>query len=284
MKKKWREYFYLMRAHKPIGILLLLWPTLWALWLASHGKPDPLIVAVFVAGVILMRSAGCVMNDIVDRHIDKEVKRTRDRPLAAGRIHKREAIVLCCLLLLGAFCLVLLLNPFTVFLAGFGVVLAFVYPFMKRYTHLPQAALGVAFSWGVPMAFAAVTNSIPPAAWLLFFTAAVWPVIYDTMYAMVDKEDDLRIGVKSTAILFGQLDTVMIATFQVSFLILLAWVGLCFDLNAYFYLSLLVAEGFFAWEQYLLKDHRPEKSYRAFVNNHWVGLVVFVGIVLGSSQ
>lgn len=279
IKEKFMQYLLLMRLHKPIGILLLLWPTLWALWLASAGKPDVLVLAIFIAGVILMRSAGCVINDFADRHFDRHVARTRERPLTAGKVSARGAIFLFCILSLCAFLLVLLLNRLTIELALVGAALAVVYPFMKRYTHLPQAGLGAAFSWGVPMAFAAQTGTVPAAAWVVFFTALLWPLVYDTMYAMVDREDDIKLGLKSTAILFAENDTLIIGLLQIGFLAGLLYTGFLFKLKLPYYLSLIVAGGFFIHQRRLIKDRNPQNCFKAFLNNNWVGLVIFAGIV-----
>jgi 4-hydroxybenzoate polyprenyltransferase len=275
-----KNYCYLLRLHKPVGILLLLWPTLWALWLASDGRPDWSIVAIFVLGVIVMRSAGCVINDIADRNIDGLVARTRLRPIATGVISVRAALLVFFLLSLTGFLLVLLLNHFTIYLALVGAVLMVVYPYLKRVTHLPQVGLGLAFSWGVPMAFAAVQNAVPPEAWLLFAAATLWPISYDTIYALVDREDDIAVGIKSTAILFDDKDTVWIATFQVAFLLLMAYVGWVFELNVLYYVGLLAAEGLFAYQQFLMKDGDPQACFEAFLNNQWVGLLIFLGILM----
>ena len=220
-----REYALLMRLDRPIGALLLLWPTLWALWIAAGGPPALDILAIFVLGVLLMRSAGCVINDYVDRDLDSRVSRTRNRPLAAARVSPREALGLFLVLMLAAFALVLLLNPLTVLLSLAGAALAVSYPFLKRFTYLPQVHLGLAFAWAVPMAFAAQQNTVPPVAWLLMSGAVVWAVVYDTMYAMVDREDDIRAGAKSTAILFGELDRLFIGVFQVLVIVSLLLVG-----------------------------------------------------------
>jgi 4-hydroxybenzoate polyprenyltransferase len=276
-----KQYVYLMRLDKPIGILLLMWPTLWALWLASNGMPHLGVLAIFIAGVVLMRSAGCIINDFADRKLDRQVTRTRERPLATGKIPTTKALILFGVLTLIAFSLVLFLNSLVVLLAVGGLAFTVIYPYLKRITHLPQMGLGIAFSWGIPMAFAAVKNTVPPDAWLLFFTAILWPISYDTMYAMADREEDLRAGTKSTAILFGSKDTLMVALFQVMFLSLMGWLGLYFDLNLYYYLSLLVAESFFAYQHYLIKDNVPARCLRGFLNNNWVGLSIFLGIVLG---
>lgn len=277
------HYAQLIRIDKPIGVLLLLWPTLWALWLAGNGHPDPYITLVFLAGVFLMRSAGCAVNDFADRHVDAHVARTRLRPLAAGHLHPMEALVIAGLFAFIALLLVLSLNTFTIQLAFIGALLAFCYPFLKRYTHLPQLGLGAAFSWGIPMAFAAEINEVTPAAWLLFITAVIWPVIYDTLYAMVDRADDEKIGVKSTAILFNHVDKMMIGLLQVIFLILLIITGLSFKLHVIYYISLLFVAGLFVYQQWLIKDRDTVLCFQAFKNNNWVGLFIFAGIFLSYS-
>jgi 4-hydroxybenzoate polyprenyltransferase len=281
MWEKCKKYLLLMRLNKPIGILLLLWPTLWALWLSADGIPNYKVLGIFIAGVLLMRSAGCIINDFADRHFDLHVKRTATRPLATGAIKSRHALLLFFVLTLVAFGLVLLLNEYTILLAVVGAFLAVAYPFMKRFTHLPQVGLGCAFSWGVPMAFAAENNVIPFAAWVLFFTAILWPVIYDTMYAMTDKDDDIKIGVKSTAILFAGYDKIIIAVLQMVFLLGLVAVGFLFQLNRYYDVSLLIVAGFFVYQQRLIKDRDRQLCFQAFLNNHWVGLVIFLGILWG---
>ena len=275
------QYALLMRLNKPIGIFLLLWPTLWALWVASEGTPDPLVAAVLVLGVVLMRSAGCVINDYADRDFDPHVPRTLARPLAAGRVSTWEAIVLFLVLAFIAFLLVLLLNWNTVLLSLVALPLAATYPFMKRYTHLPQVHLGVAFGWAVPMAFTAQTGEFPPPiAWLLLTGVVLWAVAYDTIYAMVDREDDIRIGVKSTAILFAEADRAIIGAIQATFLVVLVLVGQKLQLGAYYYTGLAVAASLMAYQQYLIKDRQPERCFRAFLNNNWLGMAVFAGIFL----
>ena len=276
--KRLYQYALLMRLHRPIGILLLLWPTLWALFLSGRGYPDVLVTTVFVLGVILMRSAGCVINDYADRHIDPHVHRTRDRPLAAGRVSTREALILFIILCVVAFGLVLLMNLLTIVLSVVAALLAASYPFMKRYTHWPQVYLGVAFGWSIPMAFAAQTNSIPTIVWWLFITNVLWTVAYDTMYAMVDREDDLVIGVKSTAILFAQADKMIIAGLQIGVLLLLLWIGQHENLGILYYLGLLVASGLAIYQQWLIKDREPQQCFQAFLNNNWFGATIFVGI------
>jgi 4-hydroxybenzoate polyprenyltransferase len=273
-----QQYALLMRLHRPIGIFLLLWPTLWGLWIAGEGYPNGLVVTVFVLGVIIMRSAGCVINDYADRHIDPHVRRTRDRPMATGRVSEREAVTLFVLLSLIAFALVLLMNALTIMLSFVAVIFAASYPFMKRYTHLPQVYLGTAFGWAIPMAFAAQTGSIPSLAWWLLFINVLWAVAYDTLYAMVDREDDLVIGVKSTAILFGKADKAIIAGLHFTVLLLLLWIGQQIDLGSLYYLGLMIAAGLAIYQQWLIKNREPQKCFQAFLNNHWFGATIFVGI------
>lgn len=269
-----------MRLDRPIGIFLLLWPTLWALWIAAQGRPNPLVLTVFVLGVVLMRSAGCVINDYADRRFDPYVARTRDRPIAAGRVSPREALALFVVLALAAFGLVWLLNRLTVMLSFVGVVLAATYPFTKRYTHLPQIHLGAAFGWAVPMAFAAQAGTVPPVAWLLFVATVLWATAYDTMYAMVDREDDIKIGVKSTAILFGEADRLVIGIIQVLLMVTLILVGRQLSLGGFYYLGLAVAAVLAGYQQYLIRRREPEGCFRAFLNNNWFGAAVFAGLVL----
>lgn len=280
MKERLIQYAYLMRLNRPIGIYLLLWPTLWALWIAAEGRPDALVLLVFVSGVVLMRSAGCVINDYADRNFDPHVARTRDRPIAAGRVQPREALVLFALLCLAAFALVLLMNRLTIYLSFGGAVLAAAYPFMKRYTHLPQVFLGAAFGWAVPMAFAAQTGEVPKVAWLLFVATVLWATAYDTMYGMVDREDDLKIGVKSTAILFGEADRAVIGVLQLLLLGALLLAGQVAELQAYYYFGLLLALALAVYQQYLIRNREPEACFQAFLNNNWFGAAVFTGIVL----
>lgn len=275
-----REYALLMRLHRPIGTLLLLWPTLWGLWIAGAGQPDPHVLLVFVAGVVLMRSAGCVMNDFADRRIDPFVARTRDRPLVRGTVTPLEALLLAGALGAVAFGLVLTLNRLTVLLALAGAVLTVAYPFLKRFTHLPQIWLGASFGWSVPMAFAAQTGTVPQLAWLMFIAVVIWAVVYDTMYAMVDREDDLELGVRSTAILFGDADRLIIGVLQVLLLVALALVGHQAALGAWYYAALLVAAGLALWQQRLIRARRPEDCFRAFLNNHYFGMTIFIGILL----
>jgi 4-hydroxybenzoate polyprenyltransferase len=268
-----------MRLDKPIGIFLLLWPTLWALLIASGGDPDPKVLMIFVAGVILMRSAGCVINDYADRDFDRHVSRTQNRPLTAGRVTTKEAKVLFVTLCLLAFVLVLQLNLLTIGLAVIGVLLAAVYPFLKRVTHLPQVFLGIAFGWSVPMAFAAQTGSVPQIAWLMFVATVLWATAYDTLYAMVDREDDRVLGLKSTAILFGDSDRQIIGIIQVMLLACLLMIGHQAQLGLIYYLAVLVAAGLAGWQQYLIRFREREACFQAFLNNNWFGAVIFLGIL-----
>ncbi len=275
-----RSYIQLTRINRPIGIYLLLWPTYWALWIAAGGVPALDILLIFTLGVILMRSAGCVINDYADRDFDGHVTRTRDRPLPAGRIRPREALYLFVALCLIAFVLVLFTNAATVLLSLGGLALAAAYPFMKRYTHLPQVVLGAAFSWAVPMGFCAVTGSVPAEAWLIYAANLLWTVAYDTQYAMVDRDDDLKIGIKSTAILFGEADNLVIAILQGLALLSLALLGQQQGFGAAYFAGLLIAACLFAYQFYLTRERQHERCFRAFLNNHWVGSVIFAGILL----
>jgi len=268
----------LTRFDKPIGTFLLLWPTLWALWIAGEGKPDVFVTLVFVLGVTLMRSAGCIINDYADRNIDGMVARTQHRPLATGKISNKEALSVFTGLSLGAFCLVLTMNWLTIGLSFVALVLAVLYPFMKRHTYMPQAFLGLAFGWAVPMAFAAQTNTLPDISWLILTATVLWATAYDTIYAMVDREDDLQIGVKSTAILFGDADKLVII--QVTFILTMMIIGGKLDMGLYYYLGLSVATGLLLYQQYLIRDREPDQCFKAFLNNNWVGLAIFAGITL----
>lgn len=274
-------YARLVRLDRPIGIYLLLWPTLWALWIAAQGIPDLTVLSVFVAGVVLMRSAGCAINDYADRGVDPHVARTKNRPLAAGLIAPKEALVVFAVLALAAFALVWLLNELTITLSLVAVVLAATYPFMKRFHHLPQVHLGVAFAWAIPMAFTAITGEMPPVvAWLLFVAAVLWTTAYDTMYAMCDRDDDLKIGVKSTAILFGQHERWVIALLQALTLLLLLVVGVMAGRGVWFWLGLAVAAVLSVYQQWLIRHREPQASLQAFLNNHWFGLAVFAGLAM----
>jgi len=271
-------YWLLTRMHKPIGSLLLLWPMYWALWIASSGKPDILVLVVFTLGVVLMRSAGCVINDYADRKIDPHVLRTKSRPIASGQVQPAEALQLFFMLVFVSSLLVLLMNALTIWLSLGAVFLASLYPFMKRHTHLPQVFLGMAFGWAVPMVFAAQTNAVPVMAWLVFVATVIWAVVYDTMYAMVDRDDDLKIGVKSTAVLFGDLDKVLIGFFQLLFFIALTMIGQKAGLGMIYFIAVFIAFLFSVYHQFLIKDRERSKCMVAFLNNNWLGLVVFIGI------
>lgn len=275
-----KQYSLLARLDRPIGILILLWPALWALWIASDGKPDLLILTVFGLGVILMRSAGCIINDYADRDFDPHVERTKLRPIAAGKVAPKEALVVFVVLCLCAFGLVLLLNIYTILLSFVAAFLAASYPFTKRYTQLPQAYLGIAFGWAVPMAFAAQQNTTPAVAWVMYLAVVLWALVYDTMYAMVDKDDDLKIGVKSTAILFGDYDRPIMAVLQLIILGLLITVGLMQQFGWAYYLGLTVAAGLSVYQQKLIFQRDKKRCFQAFLNNNWFGLAVFVGIFL----
>ncbi len=272
------SYLRLMRFDRPIGILLLLWPTLWALWIAGNGHPDWTVASVFVTGVVLMRAAGCVINDYADRNIDSHVARTRNRPLASGEIAPRNALMLFMTLCLLAFGLVLTLNRLTILMSFVGVFLAASYPFIKRYSYFPQVYLGAAFGWAVPMVFAAQLGEVPNIAWLLFIITVLWATVYDTMYAMVDREDDIKIGVKSTAVLFANADRVIIAILQITLFVLLLIVGQVLALGVFYYLGLLVAGGLAIYQQTLIRDRNASRCFKAFLNNNWFGGAVFAGI------
>lgn len=279
---KWQAYSRLMRIDKPIGTLLLMWPTLWALWLAGMAVPPLPVLIVFVLGVIVMRAAGCVINDYADRKVDGHVKRTAGRPLASGAVSEKEAKLLFAVLGLLAFMLVLTMNRMTILLSFGGLALAWVYPFMKRYTHLPQVVLGAAFGWAIPMGWAAVSESLPLVCWLVFFANICWTVAYDTQYAMVDRDDDLKIGVKSTAILFGRFDKLIIGLLQLATLGLMALVGSMLNLNGAFYWSLLAAGALFVYQQSLIARRERDACFQAFLNNNYVGLVLFAGVLLNT--
>ncbi|MFM5463517.1 4-hydroxybenzoate octaprenyltransferase [Aeromonas simiae] len=279
-KERWLAYRQLARIDKPIGTLLLLWPTLWALWLAGAGRPDPWVLLVFVIGVFLMRSAGCVINDYADRDFDGHVKRTAGRPLASGRVTEREALLLFAVLAIISFLLVLTLNPLTIIMSFAGIVLAVCYPFMKRFIPIPQFVLGLAFSWSIPMAYAAQANALPPIAWLLFLANLLWTIAYDTEYAMVDRDDDLKLGLKSSAIWFGQRDRHIIGLFQLATLLCMGVVGLLAGLGAIYYAGLMVAGAMFIQQQQMIRDREREPCFKAFLANNQVGMVLFAGIVL----
>lgn len=274
------DFLALMRLDRPIGTWLLMWPTLWALWVASEGIPARNTLLIFVAGVYLMRAAGCVVNDYADRHFDGHVKRTRNRPLATGRISEGEAKALFAILLITAFVLVWFTNGFTVWLSLVGAALAASYPFMKRYTHFPQVVLGAAFSWAIPMAFGAVLSEVPPVAWLLFAANVLWTVAYDTQYAMVDRDDDLKVGIKSTAVLFGRYDCLIIGLLQLATLALLVWAGVLLHLGGFYWLGLAAMAATFLHQQRLIRDRDRDRCFQAFLNNHWSGMLVFAGLAL----
>jgi len=274
------EYFRLMRLDKPIGIYLLLWPTLWALFLAKRGIPDMDLLIIFTLGVILMRSAGCVINDFADRKIDKFVMRTKDRPLTSGEVSKKGALILFSFLILMSFGLVLMTNFLTVQLSIVAVFLATLYPFVKRWSNLPQFVLGSAFAMSVPMAFSATLDEIPLSAWLVFLATIIWTVIYDTIYAMVDREDDLKINVKSTAILFGKYDLIIIFLLHLLLIVILVMISQEFQLGNYFNMAIVITTLLMFYHQHLIKDRDRANCFKAFLNNHYIGIVILLGIVL----
>jgi len=278
MHSNWKAYWRLMRFDRPIGIFLLLWPTWWALLLAGHGRPSLKNALVFTAGVAVMRAAGCVMNDIADRNFDPKVERTRSRPLAAGELTLRQALVTFLVLLSFALALVLTTNSLTVSLAFGGAVLAATYPFFKRFTHWPQVVLGIAFGWSIPMAFAAETGGLPRIAWALFLINIVWVVIYDTLYAMVDRNDDLAIGVKSTAILFGRYDLLALKIFMATMVALLLALGWQSPFSWPWFVGVGTVAALFGWQQRIIAQRERSACFRAFMNNNWVGLAIFLGL------
>ena len=275
-----RNYGKLMRVDKPIGTWLLLWPTLWALWLAGEGAPDQGLFVVFVLGVFIMRSAGSVLNDFADRKIDPYVERTRTRPIATGAVAPFEALTLFAALGLIAIGLATMLNKQAQLLAVIAAVLTIAYPFIKRYVSIPQFVLGAAFGWAAPMAFAAQTGGTPELAWLVFGTVLIWAVIYDTFYAMVDREDDIKIGVKSTAVLFGEVDLFVIAGLQLLMIVALVLIGYRAELGFWYFFSVAIAAAMMAWHLWLARDRQPAGCFKAFLNNHLIGMVIFIGIVL----
>lgn len=280
LRERLDAYVRLVRLNKPIGIFLLMWPSLWALWLAGAGHPPWGVVLIFIAGVVLMRSAGCAINDYADRDFDGLVARTNARPLALGIISPVEAVAVFVVLSLIAFGLVLLLNWQTVALSVVAVVLATIYPFMKRWTHFPQLFLGAAFGWAVPMAFMAIQSDIPDFAWVLFVATVVWALIYDTEYAMVDRADDLRIGIKSTAILFGRHDRLIVGLLQVLMLAMLVWVGAAADRGVMYFAGLWLAALLALYQQWLIRERSPKRCFIAFLNNNYFGMAIFLGLVL----
>jgi len=275
-----QEWVRLMRLDRPIGIWLLLWPELWALWIASGGRPTPRVLIIFIVGTVVTRSAGCVINDFADRNVDPYIRRTRDRPLAARRIGPREALVLFTVLGLIAIYLATLLDTYTLKLAAIGAALTMSYPFLKRFFPLPQFYLGLAFGWAVPMAFAAQAGALPRVAWVLFMTAVLWACVYDTLYAMVDREDDVKIGVKSSAILFADMDRLIVGIMQAMMLFALVLVGRAMKFGNWYLTGVIAAAIFFVYQQWLIRERDPAKCFRAFVNNQYVGLSIFIGILL----
>lgn len=278
-QSKWQAYSRLMRIDKPIGALLLLWPTYWALWIAAKGFPDWHILLVFTIGVFSMRAAGCVINDFADRKVDGRVERTKNRPLPSGAVTEKESKIIFAVLVLISFVLVLTLNAMTIWLSIAGLALAWFYPFVKRFSNLPQLILGMAFGWSIPMGFAAVSESLPLVCWLLFLVNIIWSVIYDTQYAMVDRDDDLKIGVKSTAILFGRYDKLIIGILQLAMLILLVGVGILLNMKGIYYWSLLLVTALFIYQQKLIAERKRAPCFQAFMNNNYVGFVLFAGIL-----
>jgi 4-hydroxybenzoate polyprenyltransferase len=274
------HYLALIRFDKPIGTFLLLWPTWWALWMASNGMPSMKLLIIFTLGTFLMRSAGCVINDYADRHWDSAVERTSQRPLTTGKVSEKEALILFTVLCIAAFILVLFTNLLTIYLSFAAVAIAALYPFMKRYTHLPQVVLGAAFSMGIPMSFAAVQNQVPVTAWLIFIAALIWTVAYDTFYAMVDREDDKKVGIKSTAILFGEDDLSIIALLQASFLLILGLAGKQMEMGYWFYTGLIAAAALFVYQHILTRERDRQACFAAFLHNNWVGAVIFSAILI----
>jgi 4-hydroxybenzoate polyprenyltransferase len=279
-REKALDYLVLTRMDRPIGALLLLWPTWWALWLAASDFPPWKPLIIFTLGVFAMRAAGCAINDYADRKLDPQVARTAGRPIASGRVTPREALVVFAALLIFAFVLVLFTNRLTIELSFAGATLAALYPFSKRYTYMPQVVLGAAFGWSIPMAFAAVTNGVPPMGWLLFIGNILWSVIYDTEYAMVDREDDLKAGARSTAILFGDADLPILGVLMGTFLLTMLFVGQRAALGWPYWLGLLIAAGLFGYQMWLIRDRQRDACLAAFRHNNWLGLTVWVGIVL----
>ena len=278
LKDRLTAYEKLMRLDKPIGILLLLWPTLWGLWFSAGGFPYPDVLLVFFTGTVLMRSAGCVINDYADRRYDPHVERTKDRPLASGVIRPGEALVLAAVLMLLAFGLVLLLNPLTIKLAFVAAALTVIYPYVKRVFPLPQAWLGIAFGFGIPMAYAAQWNALPRVAWLLLLATMLWAIAYDTVYAMMDRDDDVKIGVKSSAILFGRYDIAGVMTSHTLFLGLMAWIGWWQSRDVFYFVGLMAAGALVLYQYRLIRGRTREGCFRAFLHNNWVGCVIFIGL------
>ncbi|MGE3919654.1 MAG: 4-hydroxybenzoate octaprenyltransferase [Gammaproteobacteria bacterium] len=273
------DYLRLMRFDKPIGTLLVLWPTLWGLWLANDGHPSLFLFFIFFLGTIIMRAAGCIINDFADRNFDKHVERTRNRPITSGKISPRAALTTFAILLLFAFILVMQLNYLTVLFGFIGVFIAVIYPFLKRWTHLPQVWLGFAFTWGVPMAYTASIGTIPAYVWILFTIGVIWSVIYDTQYAIVDRDDDLKIGIGSTAILFGHYDRLIIGILQSLWVFLFVILGVILSFKWPFYCALIISTLFFIYQQYLTRNSERAGCFTAFKNNQWIGLIIWLGII-----
>jgi len=280
VRERLEQYVLLTRLDKPIGSLLLLWPTLWALWIASEGIPSLHLLVVFIFGTVLTRSAGCVMNDYADRNFDRHIQRTKARPLTTGKVTGKEALIIAIVLIAVAFILVLTTNRLCIQLSFVAIPLAMIYPYMKRHTYLPQFFLGLAFSWGIPMSFAAQTGAVPRIAWLIFIANLLWTVVFDTIYAMVDREHDLQFGMKSTAILFDDADRMIIGIIQCMVLIVLAIIGNQLEFGWIYFTALIAVAGFSVYQQYLIKDRIPDKCFQAFLNNNWFGATVFFGIVM----
>ena len=280
MQVKLNALWRLMRFDRPIGILLLLWPTLWALWIAGEGHPSVRNILIFCTGVVLMRAAGCIMNDVADRDFDPHVERTRSRPLASGELTVRQALLTFFILMALAFGLVLMTNALTIKLAFAGAILASTYPFFKRWTHFPQVVLGLAFGWGIPMAFAAENGYVASAAWLILLINVIWSVIYDTLYAMVDREDDISIGLKSTAILFGRYDLMILRLLKLLMIVLLVWLGLMLQFSWPWFAGVVIAAALFAWQQYQVRDRDRDACFRAFLNNNWIGAAIWTGLLV----
>jgi 4-hydroxybenzoate polyprenyltransferase len=279
IKERLDIYEKLMRLDRPIGILLLLWPTLWGLWMSTHGSPHPLIVLIFVLGVVLMRSAGCIVNDVADRNFDSHVERTKDRPLAAKLISPQEAMIVAAVLAALAFALVAQLNLLTIKLSLVALALAVVYPFLKRVFWLPQAWLGIAFGFGIPMAFAAHNNHVAPLAWTMMAANMFWAIAYDTEYAMVDRDDDIKLGLKSSAILFGRYDVAGVMICHAVFILIMAYVGYRALLGAFYFIGLAIAAGLVAYQFVLIRSRQGERCFKAFLNNNWLGAAIYAGIV-----
>jgi len=275
-------YEKLMRLDKPIGILLLLWPTLWGLWLSTYGFPNPAVAAIFILGVVLMRSAGCIVNDFADRNFDPRVERTKDRPLAAALISPQEALLVAGVLILLAFLLVLQLNALTIKLSVIAFLLAVIYPFLKRFFWLPQAWLGIAFGFGIPMAFAAHHNMVVPLAWVMLVANMFWAIAYDTEYAMVDRDDDIKLGLKSSAILFGRFDVIGTMLCQALFLLIMAYVGYWARLGAFYFIGLMFAACLAGYQYLLIRERQRERCFKAFMNNNLLGAAIFAGFLVDS--